>query len=63
MPGHTEWPPGSSGNPNGRPVGKRDNKYRKYQIAAEEENLPDPVIFMHRKLKDKSIESRVCARR
>jgi hypothetical protein len=48
--------PGESGNQNGRPLGKRDNKYRKYQIAAEQENLPDPVIFMHRKLQDESID-------
>ena len=56
MPGHTEWARGQSGNPNGRPLGKRDNKYRKYQEAAEREQLEDPVLFMHRKLRDESID-------
>ncbi len=51
-----QWSKGTSGNPNGRPVGKRDNKYRKYQIAAEEEQLEDPVLFMHRKLNDPNID-------
>jgi hypothetical protein len=54
--GNPNWTQGQSGNANGRPVGKRDNKYRKYQTAAEEENLPDPVIFQHRKLADESID-------
>jgi hypothetical protein len=56
MPGHTEWAPGFSGNPNGRPLGKRDNKYRKYQEAAEQEKLECPVLFLHRKLQDESID-------
>ena len=48
--------PGESGNPNGRPLGKRDNKYRKYQEAAEQEGSEDSVLFQHRKLNDPSID-------
>ena len=51
-----QWVRGQSGNPNGRPLGKRDGRYRKYQEAAEAENLPDPVIFQHRKLLDESVD-------
>jgi hypothetical protein len=47
---------GQSGNPNGRPLGKRDNKYRKYQEAAEREGLEDPVLFLHRKINDPTID-------
>src|SRR4051794_29969152 len=47
---------GESGNPNGRPLGVRVRKYRKYQEAAEAEQLEDPVLFIHRKLNDESID-------
>ena len=55
------WTLGVSGNPNGRPTGPRDKKYRKYQIQAEEEKLEDPVLFQHRKLSDESIDIAVRA--
>ena len=61
------WKPGQSGNPHGRPRKNgddavpdirahfRDKQRVQLRLSAQEQGLPDPLLFQHQKLLDESI--------